>query len=136
MGTTSKAASSSSKNNNEYEKNPRWRGYLYILIGSLVNWASVSNVDEDWHADYQGSRSGSLVFGIITFALVIIILVYDNCQSFFWKHCIKSDDNDEKNVDKYNFTKAMDGKAEGGVLLFFTLWWIIGYVYYLCDVPK
>lgn len=123
------AASAAKKSKNAYEFNPRWNGYIYIMLSSLINYASIANVNERGYNEYEGSKGASLLFGIITFVASLAILAFDNCQSYFWKFCFKGDGDDgNKKADKYNYTKAFDGKLEGGILVCFTFWWIIGCV--------
>ncbi|CAB9506164.1 expressed unknown protein [Seminavis robusta] len=100
----------------QWEFNPRWKGYLYILITSLVNFASISNLEVNDNPQFDGMYQLSLVFGIATFALTVIILAMDRFQYCF----------DKENADKLNYEKALDGKLEGYTLLAFTLWWIVG----------
>ena len=97
------------------EFNPRWKGYLYILITSLVNFASVSNLEVEDDAEFRGSYVFSLLLGVVTFVATVIILVTDRFQ-----YCCN------ESSDRLNYTKSMEGKLEGYTLLAFTVWWIVG----------
>lgn len=98
----------------ETDFNPRWMGYVYILVSSLVNFASVSNLDIHENPEFYGMYQASLFFGVTTFSLAILILVVDRFQSC----CDLSDD--------YNYTKAKDGKVEGYTLALLSFFWIFG----------
>jgi len=95
--------------NNKPEYNPRWKGYVYIIITSLVALSSISNVPKEVK---RGHWATSVAISSITFSVSLLILAFDRFQ------CCKS----------WNFTKANDGKLEGYVLLLFVLFWIVGYV--------
>jgi hypothetical protein len=43
------------------EFNPRWKGYVYILLASLVNFSSVSNLELENNPSFQGMWQISLV---------------------------------------------------------------------------
>lgn len=58
--------------------------------------------------------TNSLFFGIFTFGIILAILVLDRTQLF---------------VDKFNYSKAMDGYFEGYFLLFLTFFWLFGIGY-------
>ena len=102
------------------EFNPRWKGYLYIMISSLVNFASVSNLDVAADDSFRGAYVFSLLLGVTTFIGAVLILVTDRFQSC----CTTS--NSDNNEDRLNYTKCLDGKLEGYTLVAFTIWWIIG----------
>lgn len=85
------------------EHNPRWKGYVYIFFSSLVSFASI--------ADAQvGDRDVGIAFGVLTCTLSLVILALDRFAGI-------------------NFGKALDGKLEGFMLLFFVMWWIAGVGY-------
>ena len=98
------------------EFNPRWNGYLYILVASLVNFASISNLDVEENPYFHGMYQVSVMFGAVTFIVSAAILVLDRFQS-----CC-----DSESASKFNFSKAMDGKIEGYTLVALTLWWVVG----------
>jgi hypothetical protein len=98
------------------EFNPRWKGYLYIIVASLVNFSSISNLDVNDNPHFRGVFPVSLLFGTVTFFTTVAILLLDRFQ-----YCC-----DSESANKCNYTKAMDGKVEGYTLLGLTLWWIIG----------
>lgn len=98
------------------EFNPRWKGYLYILVASLVNFASITNLEIDENPYFNGMYQVSLCFGAVTFIMTVAILALDRFQ-----YCCSSE-----TANKFNYTKAMDGKIEGYTLVGITLWWIVG----------
>ena len=123
--TNSNTKPSKNINNKPTEFNPRWKGYLYILISSLVNFASVSNLDVEDDASFRGAYVFSLLLGIVTFLGAVLILVTDRFQ-----YCCHNNNRDESSSsdsnNRLNYTKSMDGKLEGYTLVTFTMWWIIG----------
>jgi hypothetical protein len=93
--------------------NPRWKGYVYIGIASLINFCSISNIPA---GDYKYSRSywvSSMCFGVLTFTLAILVLIQDRSHK-----CLKP----------FYYTNAKDGYFEGYTLCGCVVWWIIGYV--------
>jgi hypothetical protein len=90
------------------EFNPRWKGYVYIGMTSLVNFASISNAQK---GDRRSYLAVSLAFGIFTCSASVLVLAQDRSQT-----CL----------DKFHFSKAREGYFEGCTLLFFVLWWIVG----------
>jgi hypothetical protein len=92
--------------------NPRWKGYCLILISSLINLSSISNIDQQ--SDFSGEWGFCLCFGVFSFVFALLILILDRTQC---------------GVETFSFTKAMDGKLEGYVLLFVSLWWLVGVAY-------
>ena len=102
------------------EFNPRWNGYLYILVASLVNFASISNLDIEEKPQFHGMYQVSIVFGAASFIISAAVLVLDRFQS-----CC-----DSQTASKFNFAKAMDGKIEGYTLAALTIWWVFGYVFF------
>ena len=93
------------------EYNPRWKGYVYVALSSLVNFASISNIATVVEDQRRGSTVVSMSFGVFTFMLSVLVLVQDRSQ-----RCL----------EPFHYTKALNGKVEGGVLLFCVLWWIGG----------
>ena len=87
------------------EYNPRWKGYVFIALSSLVSFASITNTPARANPGYPVS------IGAFTFSASLIILMMDRL--------VKED-------SAWNVTKAMDGKLEGYILLFFCLWWGVG----------
>lgn len=106
-------AASDNKDNNKPEYNPRWKGYVYIILSSLVALSSISNVPKEVKRSHWAT---SMAISSITFSVSLLIIIFDRFQCF--KMC--------------NFTKAADGKVEGCVLLFFVIIWIVGYVSLIC----
>ena len=94
--------------------NPRWKGYSYILITSLINLSSISNIREAESGGYQGEKGFSLAFGVFTFVFSFFVLLLDRGQL-----C----------AEKASYTKSFDGKCEGFVLVYLCLWWIVGVAY-------
>eukprot|EP00544_Gedaniella_sp_CCMP2646_P006393 CAMPEP_0202485730 /NCGR_PEP_ID=MMETSP1361-20130828/4495_1 /ASSEMBLY_ACC=CAM_ASM_000849 /TAXON_ID=210615 /ORGANISM="Staurosira complex sp., Strain CCMP2646" /LENGTH=367 /DNA_ID=CAMNT_0049114701 /DNA_START=148 /DNA_END=1254 /DNA_ORIENTATION=+ len=95
----------STKDKPEY--NPRWKGYVYILVCSLVALSSICNVPKEVKPSHWATTVG---ISSTTFSISFLILLLDRCQCFKF----------------FNYTKAADGKVEGWVLLFFLLIWIVG----------
>jgi hypothetical protein len=94
------------------EYNPRDKGYILICLSSLVNLSAISNIKEN--GDSDGAWGLCLSFGWLTFIASLLILFFGRTQ-----YC----------HDTFNYAKAYDGKFEGYMLLFFTLWWIFGVSY-------
>ena len=92
-----------------HEYNPRWKGYVYMAIASLVNFASISDIPRLERV--QSSWVAGMAFGVSTFALSILILLHDRSQ---------------KCVTTFHYTKASNGYFEGYVLLFCVVWWVGG----------
>lgn len=109
MAPTEVSKAAKENPNNKPEYNPRWKGYVYIIVTSLVALSSISNVPKEVK---RGHWATSVAISSITFSVSLLILAFDRFQ------CCKS----------WNFTKAYDGKLEGCLLLFFLLFWIVGYV--------
>ena len=115
---TKKQDSSGNKKAPEY--NPRWKGYVYIALSSLVNFSSIANIQVRQGLQ-RGSTLASMSYGVITFLLSTLILIQDRSQ-----RCL----------DPFHYTKAFNGRFEGYTLLFCVLWWVVGYVactVHLCD---
>lgn len=105
-------AASNDKNSsdNKVEYNPRWRGYVFILVTSLVALSSISNIPKEVKRSHWAVSVG---VSSITFSVSTLILLIDRCQCF---------------KNKCSYQKLYDGKLEGIVLLLFVLFWIVGYV--------
>jgi hypothetical protein len=91
--------------------NPRWMGYLCIIMFSGINFISISNIPwvlrrSDW--------AYSIPFGVLTFAMASLVLIQDRCQKLYCG---------------FNYTKSKTGFVEGTTLLVSVLWWIIGVAY-------
>lgn len=96
------------------EYNPLWKGYLYIVLSSLISLSSISNArQEDF---YKGNYNVGILFPTVTFALCLIVLILDRTK--WWTKSMS-----------LNYAKASDGKLEGYTLLVFTFWWIVGVAY-------
>jgi hypothetical protein len=93
------------------EYNPRWMGYAYILLASLVNFASCSNVPEVQRAAFWYL---SIAFGVLTFCVSSLIILQDLLQPW-----IKLPD----------VIQAHEGYMEGYILCFMVLWWVVGVAY-------
>ncbi len=105
------AATSTPEKPRDY--NPRWKGYAYICFCSLVNFASVVNIPNEARHAEPAAWAASVTFGVVTFGLAGIILLTDRFQL-----CIEN----------FHYTQAASGNFEGFTLLFFSVWWIVGYV--------
>jgi hypothetical protein len=112
---TNKKANKTNNANREY--NPLWKGYLYIVLSSLISLSSISNArQEDF---YKGSYGVGVLFATVTFALGLIILILDRTK---W---LSSKDT----KCNFDFAKTFDGKLEGYTLLVWTFWWVVGVAY-------
>ena len=85
------------------EHNPRWNGYCYIAIFSLVNFCAISNVPEHQRQAYWYL---AICFGVLTFVITALILIQDWTQRFTM-------------IVEENFMKLKDGYIEGYTLLFY-----------------
>jgi hypothetical protein len=92
--------------------NPRWKGYSYIALSSLINFATISNIDKD--TDVESLWGVSLSFGIVLFVYSFVIVVTDRLQL---------------GVEVFNYPKIWDGKLEGYSLLCLTAYSIVGVAY-------
>jgi hypothetical protein len=99
------------KNEKPIEFNPRWKGYVFIGLSSLVNFASISNIPGEERKSYWAA---SMTFGLLTFAFAVLVLLQDRSQ---------------KCLGAFHFTKMYDGYFEGATLVFTLLWWIVGAAY-------
>jgi len=88
--------------------NKKWEGYLAILLASLVNFASISDIAFDKVSNISEIDA---VFGVVSFLLSLLVLVFDRVK---YLH------------RKIEFQNLYHGKLEGYLLLFLTLWWIVG----------
>ena len=84
-----------------------------MILFSLINFSAVSNIDKD-AGEFDGNWGFCLSFGTFTFGVCLLVLIFDRLQIGF---------------DFFNYTKACDGKFEGYVLLFMTVWWVVGVGY-------
>ena len=102
-------------NKKPIEYNPRWKGYVYIGLASLINFSSIANIQVVAEGGFvqRGSTFASMSYGFVTFVLSILILIQDRSQK-----CIES----------FHYTKSFNGYFEGYTLLVCVLWWIVGYV--------
>lgn len=94
------------------EYNPRWMGYCYIILSSLVNFCSVSNVPGETRATFWYL---SIAFGVLSFVMASLILIQDWSQPY-------------QDILP-NVSKLRDGYVEGFVLIVLVIWWIIGVAY-------
>jgi hypothetical protein len=101
-----------SKQHPPREYNPLWRGYLYIVLSSLISLSSISNARQENF--YKGNYGVGLLFATVTFAFCLLVLILDRTKWF------------SKILD---YAKALDGKVEGYTLLVLTFWWIVGVAY-------
>ena len=77
---------------------------------SIFFWSlrRISNISR---SDRRSYWAASMAFGLVTFALAVLVLIQDRSQRW---------------LDLLYFTKAKDGKVEGATLLFCVVWWIVG----------
>lgn len=109
-----KSSKDTEKDANEKEPveyNPRWVGYVLIMLAGLLNFAAISSVPGEERKEYWIM---SMAFGITTFLLSLAVLVQDRYQVF---------------VTIFHYAKARDGYLEGYVLLAFVIWWLFGAAY-------
>lgn len=108
--TTKKGAALNNKAVVDY--NPRWKGYCYIALASLINFISIADIAAD--KDVQGSWGFSLSFGIVFFVWSFAVLLTDRLKL---------------GTEVFDYTKAKDGKVEGYCLLVMTAYSIVGVAY-------
>ena len=89
------------------EYNPRYKGYTLILLTTIINLSSVSNISTG--NDFRGNPGVAAAFAALTLCFTIFVLALDRMQLL---------------IDSFNYSKSMDGYLEGYVLGFFTLLWI------------
>ncbi|KAL3937795.1 MAG: hypothetical protein SGARI_001985 [Bacillariaceae sp.] len=92
--------------------NPRCLGYAYIVLASLVNFSSVSQVPGEQRAAFWIL---SIAFGVLTFCLASLIIIQDWLQPVM------------KVLTPIQ--EIREGYAEGYLLLFMVVWWIVGVGY-------
>jgi hypothetical protein len=92
--------------------NPRWEGYCYIILASLVNFCSVSGVPGEQRETFWYL---SIAFGVTSFVVASLVMIQNWSQPY-------------QDVLP-NVTKIQNGYLEGFVLLGLVLWWIIGVAY-------
>ena len=111
-----KTTASATSKQPQIEYNPRWKGYMYILLSSLINLASICNIpknndnnvintiDTEYDDDgtmnihhsrtfdvVNGTRGVALSFSIVTFVFSLLILLMDRLQICSTKfHYMKS----------------------------------------------
>jgi hypothetical protein len=96
-----------------YEYNPRWKGYTYILLSSLINFAAVSSVPVA-DISVQGRRGVALSFSVVTFVYSLVVLLTDRLQI---------------GMEQINYMKLWDGALEGSCLGMGTLYAIVAVAY-------
>eukprot|EP00553_Chaetoceros_curvisetus_P012654 CAMPEP_0204636432 /NCGR_PEP_ID=MMETSP0717-20131115/33933_1 /ASSEMBLY_ACC=CAM_ASM_000666 /TAXON_ID=230516 /ORGANISM="Chaetoceros curvisetus" /LENGTH=482 /DNA_ID=CAMNT_0051655467 /DNA_START=180 /DNA_END=1628 /DNA_ORIENTATION=+ len=114
-GTETAASPSSSPSSPiELIYNPKLDGYLIILLASLVNFASISDISVAVLSLSRISLKDEKViaiFGAVSFLLCFIIILFDRIR---YLH------------QRFDFKEIWEGKLEGYTLLFLVLWWIVG----------
>lgn len=105
MAPPPESSNAKDKKSKQWESNPRWLGYCYIMLTSLVCFSSSSNIP-----DYlkTGEWATEVAIAVFTFVLPVLLLVLDRSR-----------------VKDFNLAKALDGKLEGYTLLLFLIIWII-----------
>jgi len=93
------------------EYNPRWMGYLCIMMFSGINFISISNVPRQLR---HRIWAASMPFGILTFLIASLVLIHDRCR---------------KKPFGFDYTKSKSGFVEGFTLLFSVVWWVCGVAY-------
>jgi hypothetical protein len=99
-------------NKESVEYNPRWVGYCYIILASLVNFGSVSGVPGEQREAFWYL---SIAFGVVSFVITSSLMVLNWSQPY-------------QNVLP-NITTIQNGYLEGYFLLALVLWWIVGVAY-------
>jgi hypothetical protein len=89
------AVSKSNKKEKSIEFNPRWKGYVFIALTSLVNFASISNIPR---GDRRNYWAATMSFGLLTFVVAVVVLIHDRSQ---------------KCLETFHYTKANNGYFEG-----------------------
>ena len=93
------------------EYNPRWIGYLCIIMFSGINFVSISNVSSELR---RPNLASSIPFGVLTFVIASLVLIQDRCRT---------------DSGRFNYTTSKNGFVEGVTLLFCVMWWIVGVAY-------
>ena len=91
--------------------NPRWMGYLSIIMFSGINFIAISNVSAEVR---RTDLASSIPFGVLTFVIASLILIHDRYRMI---SC------------GFDYTKSKNGFVEGSTLLFCVVWWIVGVAY-------
>jgi hypothetical protein len=112
-------ANNNNNNNNippkePIEYNPRWRGYLFIMMFSFINFISIANVPETLRKSIWVL---TMIFGTLTFTLSLLILIQDRSQSKLLF------------IEQFHYMKNNNGTIEGCTLLFMVIYWIVGVGY-------
>ena len=89
------------------EYNPRYKGYTLILLTSIIDLSSVSNISTNY--EFRGNPGVAAAFAAFTLCFAVFVLALDRLQLL---------------IETFNYSKSMDGYLEGYVLGFFTLLWI------------
>lgn len=94
------------------EYNDKFDEYLAILIASIVNFSSVTDISVANVTSIVDIKNKVLaVFGATSFIMTLLILIFDRVS---FLHV------------RFNFQNVLDGKLEGFALLFLLCWWIVG----------
>lgn len=93
------------------EYNPRWQSYLSIQLVSLINFASIADMNKPHHRQSVTEWGVALSFGCVTFTISLLIIIFDRIPAL---------------QKKFDFKESLDGKLEGYVLLLMVLWWAAG----------
>jgi uncharacterized membrane protein len=103
-------------NTKKMDINPRWKGYYFMVLTSLINFSSVANVNTNV------DKAISLSFGIVLFVFSLTVLILE------WISAASSTNNNNTE-NKFQYAQAYDGKLEGSCLLVTTLYAIVGVAY-------
>ncbi len=107
----SKNAEGGDEDKEKVDYNPRWMGYLCIMMFSGINFIAISNVSAELP---RTDLASSIPFGVLTFAIASLVLIQERCRAISWG---------------FNYTKSKNGLVEGITLVFCVIWWVVGVAY-------
>lgn len=97
---------------NDRTYNEKFDEYLAILIASIINFSSVTDISVANVTSIVDLKDQVLaVFGATSFLLCFLILIFDRVLFL---------------QQRFDFQKVLDGKLEGSVLFFLFCWWVVG----------
>lgn len=106
------ASNKKEPNNDPIVYNEKFDEYLAILIASVINFSSVTDISVANVTSIVDIKNQVLaIFGATSFIITLLILIFDR---FSFLHV------------RFDFQKVFNGKLEGFTLLFLFCWWIVG----------
>jgi len=107
-GGDSKGGGGNGGNKETREHNPRWFGYFGLMVFSIANFASITNVRSFIG---KGERAFSITIGALSTTICFLVILFDRIG---------------KLSEKFDYKEFADGKLEGWTLVFLVIWWIVG----------